>query len=97
MQTMMHEVCCHIDQSTYYLMLAILNLLIHSQLLYQGSNQSLNVAGDELLVLLANCQGLQNKQRQLYVIDYFSKTKPSIICLQHAHWTPDDEPITRLM
>ena len=50
---------------------------------------------DELIVLSANCQGLQNKQKRLDVIDYFSKTKASIICLQDTHWTPKDEPIIR--
>ena len=48
-----------------------------------------------MIVLSANCQGLQNKQKRFDLIDYFGKTKASIICLQDTHWTPKDEPIIR--
>ena len=47
--------------------------------------------GGELIVLSVNCQGLQDKQKQFDVIDYFSKTKAGIICLQDTQWTPKDE------
>ena len=53
--------------------------------------------GEELLVLSANCQGLQNKLKRTDVIDYLGKTNVSIICLQDTHWTSKDEPIVRSM
>ena len=51
--------------------------------------------GEELVVLSANCQGLQNKNKRMDVIDYFQKTKAAIICLQDTHWTPSDESNVR--
>ena len=36
-------------------------------------------AGEELVVLSANCQGLQNKNKRRDVIDYLSNTKVGII------------------
>ena len=53
--------------------------------------------GEELLVLSANCQGLQNRLKLTDVIDYLGKTNASIICLQDTHWTSKDEPILRAM
>ena len=54
-------------------------------------------SGEQLVVLSANCQGLQNKNKRLDVLDYFSKRKPSIVCLQDTHWTQNDESIVRSM
>ena len=53
--------------------------------------------GEELLVLSANCQGLQNKQKRMDVLDYLGKTNASIICLQDIHWASNDESIVRSM
>ena len=53
--------------------------------------------GEELLVLSANCQGLQNKLKRMDVLDYLGKTNDSIICLQDIHWTSNDESIVRSM
>ena len=53
--------------------------------------------GEELLVLSANCQGLQNKLKRMDVLDYLGKTNASIICLQDIHWTSNDESIVRSM
>ena len=53
--------------------------------------------GDELIVLSANCQGLQNKHKRIDVLDYFSKTKAGIVCLQGTHWTSKDDSIVRSM
>ena len=41
--------------------------------------------GEELVVISANCQGLQNKIKRRGVIDYFSNTKVGIICLEDTH------------
>ena len=54
-------------------------------------------AGEELVVLSANCQGLQNKNKRRDIIDYFSDTKAGIICLQDTHWTSKDENAVRSM
>ena len=54
-------------------------------------------AGEELVVLSANCQGLQNKYKRRDVIDYLSNTKAGIICLQDTHWTSKDENTVRSM
>ena len=51
--------------------------------------------GEQLLVLSANCQGLQNRHKRVDVLHYFAKTNASIICLQDTHWTPKDESIIR--
>ena len=51
--------------------------------------------GEEIVVLSANCQGLQNKNKQMDVLDYLYKTKASITCLQDTHWTPRDESNVR--
>ena len=53
--------------------------------------------GEELIVLSANCQGLQNKHKRIDVLDYFSKTKAGIVCLQDTHWTSKDDSIVRSM
>ena len=53
--------------------------------------------GEELVVLSANCQGLQNKSKRRDVLDYLSKTRTAIICLQDTHWTPNDESLVRSM
>ena len=51
--------------------------------------------GEELVILSANCQGLQNKNKRRDVLDYLSKTRAAIICLQDTHWTPNDELLVR--
>ena len=51
--------------------------------------------GEQLLVLSANCQGLQNREKRVDVLNYLSKTNASIICLQDTHWSSKDEPIIR--
>ena len=51
--------------------------------------------GEELLVVSANCQGLQNMKKRLDVIDYLAKTKANIICLQDTHWASKDESVIR--
>ena len=53
--------------------------------------------GEELVVLSANCQGLQNKNKRRDVLDYLSKTRAAIICLQDTHWTANDELLVRSM
>ena len=53
--------------------------------------------GEELVVLSANCHGLQNKYKRRDVIDYLSNTKAGIICLQDTHWTSKDENTVRSM
>ena len=53
------------------------------------------VKGKELLVVSANCQGLQNKQKRCDVIDYFEKLNASIICFQDTHWTSKDEQMVK--
>ena len=51
--------------------------------------------GEEIVELSANCQGLQNRNKRIDVLDYLYKTKASIICLQDKHWTPRDESNVR--
>ena len=46
-------------------------------------------------MLSANYQGLQNKNKQMDVFDYFQKTKTAITCLEDTHWTPSDESNVR--
>ena len=55
----------------------------------------LTIKGKELLVVSANCQGLQNKQKRRDMIDYFEKSNASIICFQDTHWTSKDEQIVK--
>ena len=43
-------------------------------------------------VLSANCQGLQNKQKRVDVLQYLRETNANIICLQDTHWTKADIP-----
>ena len=50
---------------------------------------------EQLVVLSANCQGLQNMPKRLDVLDYFAKTEANIVCLQDTHWTTRDESIVR--
>ena len=49
------------------------------------------ITGEEIMVLSANCQGLQNKNKRKDVLDYLYNTKAAILCLQDTHWTPRDE------
>ena len=53
------------------------------------------IIGEELVVLSANCQGLQSKTKRLDVLDYLSKRNAGIICLQDTHWTEKDESSVR--
>ena len=53
--------------------------------------------GEELVVLSANCQGLQDRKKRQDVINYFGQTNASIICLQDTHWTESDESIVKFM
>ena len=47
--------------------------------------------GKELVVLSANCQGLQGRDKRLDVIHYLGQSHAGIICLQDTHWTDKDE------
>ena len=48
------------------------------------------VSGNKIRVLSANCQGLQNKQKRLDVLNYFGQKDVNILCLQDTHWTDKD-------
>ena len=50
---------------------------------------------EELMVLSANCQGLQNKNKRHDILHYFSQTNAAIICLQDTHWTDSDESFVK--
>ena len=41
--------------------------------------------GESLKVLSANCQGLRNLEKRLYVLTYLKDTNASIFCLQDTH------------
>ena len=43
-----------------------------------------------LKVLSANCQGLQNFQKSVDVLNYFKTIGVNILCLQDTHWTQHD-------
>ena len=45
-----------------------------------------------LVVLSANCQGLQNMQKRTDVLNFLKETKASVICLQDTHWVNQDIP-----
>ena len=46
----------------------------------------MGLKGDNIVVLSANCQGLQNLQKRRDVLLYFKE----IICLQDTHWVDKD-------
>ena len=45
---------------------------------------------NSILVLSANCQGLQNLKKRADVINFFRETNAHIICLQDTHLTEHD-------
>ena len=51
--------------------------------------------GEELMVLSANCQGLQNKNKRHDVLHYFRQTNAAIICLEDTHWIDSDESFVK--
>ena len=51
--------------------------------------------GEELVVLSANCQGLQNKSMPPDFLDYLSKTRALLICLRDTHWRPNYKSLIR--
>ena len=46
--------------------------------------------GDNIKVLSANCQGLQNIKKRIDVLSYFKETNANIVCLQDTHLIDDD-------
>ena len=46
-----------------------------------------NGSSNNIKVLSANCQGLQNVQKRRDVLTYFKESKAKIVCLQDTHWT----------
>ena len=46
--------------------------------------------GDNIKVLSATCQGLQNIKKRIDVLSYFKETNANIICLQDTHLIDDD-------
>ena len=47
---------------------------------------------NSILVLSANCRGLQSMKKRTNVLTYFKETKANIVCLQDTHWTETDLP-----
>ena len=47
-------------------------------------------AGDNIKVLSANCQGLQNIKKRIDVLLYYKETNANIVCLQDTHLIDDD-------
>ena len=45
---------------------------------------------NSIVVLSANCRGLQNIKKRTDVLTYFKETDANIICLQDTHWTEND-------
>ena len=50
---------------------------------------------DHVLVLSANCQGLNDRKKRLDVLNYITDMQPNIVCLQDTHWTTSDEKSIR--
>ena len=48
------------------------------------------LSGNNIVVLSANCQGLQNLQKRRDVLMYFKETNANIVCLQDTHWVEKD-------
>ena len=44
----------------------------------------------EIGVLLANCQGLLDKNKSRDVLNYLENLNASVFCLQDTHWTECD-------
>ena len=47
--------------------------------------------GEQIVVLSANCQGLQDHKKAYDVLHYYKDIKPDILCLQDTHWVSEDE------
>ena len=45
---------------------------------------------NNIKVLSANCQGLQNIQKRRDILTYFKESKTKMVCLQDTHWTTKD-------
>ena len=41
---------------------------------------------NKIVVLSANCRGLQNMKKRQDVLTYFKEMNANIICLQDTHW-----------
>ena len=48
------------------------------------------MSGNNIKVLSANCQGLQNKLKRTDVLGYFRQKDANILCLQDTYWTEND-------
>ena len=45
---------------------------------------------NDIVVLSANCRGLQNMKKRTDVLNYFKELNINIACLQDTHWTEKD-------
>ena len=50
----------------------------------------MGLKGDNIVVLSANCQGLQNLQKRRDILLYFKEMRANIVCLQDTHWVEKD-------
>ena len=50
----------------------------------------MGLSGNNIVVLSANCQGLQNLQKRRDVLMYFKEMNADIGCLQDTHWVEKD-------
>ena len=46
----------------------------------------MGLSGNNIVVVSANCQGLQNLQKRCDILMYFKEMNANIVCLQDTHW-----------
>ena len=55
------------------------------------------MAPSSLSIILANCQGLRDINKQTDVLNYFADIKPDILCLKDRHWLSEDKKIIKIL